>query len=394
MKVGVVVPAYGIEVVGGAETAARQIAEHLVAREVAVEVFTTCAVSSRDWADHYPAATVEINGVTVHRLRSASGRDPDFEAESLSVLAQPESASTEMAMRWLEHQGPYCPAVLDAVHHSDVDVCVFSPYLFWPTVRGVRRFADRAVLIPAAHDERPVRLPVFRETFGRAAGLVFYTESERRLVQRRFPATRARLGEVIGLGVDRGVGDPAVARKELGVGDRPFLLCLGRVDAGKGTTLLADWFAAYKQRRPGPLTLVFAGPIHQPPPAHPDIVVTGTVTEAVKWGALAAADVVVSPSPQESLSLVLLEGWLSGRPALVNGACAVTSDHCRRCGGGVAFTGYATFETALDRLTGDPARGAALGRAGRAYVERHYTWAAVGRRYQAFLGHVARRHGR
>jgi len=393
VKVGIVVPAYGTEVVGGAETAARQIAEHLVAGEVAVEVFTTCAVSSRDWADHYPAATVEINGVTVHRLRSVSGRDPDFDAESLCVLAQPESAPTEMAERWLEHQGPYCPAVLDAVHHAGLDVCVFSPYLFWPTVHGVRRFAHRSVLIPAAHDERPLRLPVIGETFGRAAGIAFYTDSERRLVQRRFPATRARLSEVIGLGVDCGVGDAAAAREALGVGERPFVLCLGRVDAGKGTTLLANWFAAYKQRRPGPLALVFAGPVHQPPPAHPDVVVAGTVTEAVKWGALAAAEVLVNPSPQESLSLVLLEGWRVGRPALVNGACAVTSDHCRRSGGGVAFTGYATFEAALDRLTGDPARQAALGEAGRAYVERHYTWAAVGRRYQAFLGHVARRHG-
>ncbi len=197
-------------------------------------------------------------------------------------------------------------------------------------------------------------------------------------MQRRFPATRARLSEVIGLGVDCGVGDAAAAREALGVGERPFVLCLGRVDAGKGTTLLADWFAAYKQRRPGPLALVFAGPVHQPPPAHPDIVVVGTVTEEVKWGALAAAEVLVNPSPQESLSLVLLEGWRVGRPALVNGACAVTRDHCRRSGGGVAFGGYATFETALDRLIGDPALRAALGQAGRAYVERRYTWDRVG----------------
>jgi glycosyltransferase involved in cell wall biosynthesis len=390
VKVALVVPAYGLEVVGGAETAARGIAEHLAARGVTVEVFTTTAVSSRDWADHYPAATVGINGVAVHRFRSVSGRDPDFESESRVVLAQPASASSEVADRWLERQGPRCPAALDALADWQADVDVFSPYLFWPTVHGVRRFAERAVLIPAAHDERPIRLPVFQETFGRAGGLACYTDSERRLVHRLFPATRARPSEVIGLGVDPGEGDPEAAREALGVGARPFLLCLGRVDAGKGTTLLAAWFAAYKQRRPGPLALVFAGPVHQPPPAHRDIVVAGTVTEAVKWGALAAAEVLVNPSPQESLSLVLLEGWLAGRPAIVNGACAVTSDHCRLSGGGVAFTGYATFEAALDRLAGDPTLRAALGGAGRAYVERHYTWTAVGRRYEAFLGHVAR----
>lgn len=392
MKVAIVVPAYGLEVVGGAEFGARMVAEHLVGPDCSVEVFTTTALDSRDWSDHYPEATVEINGVTVHRLRADSGRAPDFDAASLPILAQPGSASYADCERWLELQGPRCPAVLDALGDSGADVCVFSPYLFWPTVHGVRRFADRAVLYPTTHDERPVRLPVFRGTFGRAAGITFNTASEQRLVHRLFPATRTRPQDIIGLGVEPGRGDPAAARAALAVGERPFLLCLGRVDAGKGTALLADWFAAYKQRRPGPLALVFAGPVYQTPPAHPDIVVTGAVSEAVKWGALAAADVLVNPSPHESLSLVLLEGWLAGRPALVNGACQVTSDHCRLSGGGVAFQGYATFEAALDQMVGDAALRAAVGVAGRAYVEGRYTWSRVSQRYRRFLGYVAGLH--
>lgn len=390
MKVAIVVPAYGLEVVGGAELGARLVAEHLVGGETAVEVFTTCAVNSGDWADHYPEATVEVNGVTVHRFRSLSGRDPDFNAASLPILAQPGTVSTELAERWLDLQGPRCPAALDALADSGADVCVFSPYLFWPTVHGVRRFAPRAVLYPTTHDERPVRLPIYRETFGRAAGITFNTASERRLVHRLFPATRGRLQDVIGLGVEPGAADPEAAREALGLGDRPFLLCLGRVDAGKGTALLASWFAAYKRRRPGPLALVFAGPVYQFPPEHSEIVVPGVVSEAVKWGLLGEADVLVNPSPNESLSLVLLEGWLAGRPALVNAACEVTADHCRLSGGGLAFDGYARFEAALDRLTGDPALRAALGSAGRAYVGQQYTWERVSRRYRAFLSHVAR----
>jgi glycosyltransferase involved in cell wall biosynthesis len=390
MKVAIVVPAYGLEVVGGAELGARLVAEHVVGEGCEVEVFTTTAVNSRDWADHYPEATVEINRVTVHRFRSQSGRDPDFDAASLPVLARPATASTEVAERWLDLQGPRCPAALDALADSGADVCVFSPYLFWPTVHGVRRFASRAVLYPTTHDERPVRLPIYRETFGRAAGITFNTASERRLVHRLFPATRGRLQDIIGLGVDPGTGDPGAAREALGLGDRPFLLCLGRVDAGKGTALLASWFAAYKRRRPGPLALVFAGPVYQRPPEHGDIVVPGAVSEAVKWGLLGGADVLVNPSPHESLSLVLLEGWLAGRPALVNAACEVTSDHCRLSGGGLAFDSYARFEAALDRLTGDAALRALLGAAGRSYVEQRYTWDRVSARYRAFLSHVAR----
>ena len=51
---------------------------------------------------------------------------------------------------------------------------------------------------------------------------------------------------------------------------------------------------------------------------HPDIVVTGTVSEADKWDILAGAQVMVNPSAYESFSLVLLEAWILGVPVLVN----------------------------------------------------------------------------
>ena len=78
MKVAYVVPRYGVEVVGGAELAARLLAEHLVAAGCEVEAFTTCALDARTWADEYPEGRAEVNGVTVHRFRSAAGRDPAF----------------------------------------------------------------------------------------------------------------------------------------------------------------------------------------------------------------------------------------------------------------------------------------------------------------------------
>src|SRR5439155_2250323 len=90
MKVTFVVPRYGVEVRGGAEHAARQLAEHLVADlGWDAEAITTCAVDSRTWADELPARMAMVNGVIVHRFPSEHGRDKHFDRASSLVLASP-----------------------------------------------------------------------------------------------------------------------------------------------------------------------------------------------------------------------------------------------------------------------------------------------------------------
>ena len=136
-------------------------------------------------------------------------------------------------------------------------------------------------------------------------------------------------------------------------------------------------------------SLVLAGPVVAETMPHPDVILTGSIDEAAKWGLLEGAEVVVVPSLQESFSLVLLEGWVAGKPALVNGACPVTRAHARRSGGGVWFDDYAHFEVAVDRLVGSAQLRAELGEAGRRYVEREYSWPTLIDRYSEFLGRVA-----
>ena len=60
--------------------------------------------------------------------------------------------------------------------------------------------------------------------------------------------------------------------------------------------------------------------------------------------------------------------------------------------GGLPYTGFAEFEAALDVLA-QPAVAAALGAAGRRYVERHYTWPVVMDRYEELLALAIRRRG-
>jgi glycosyltransferase involved in cell wall biosynthesis len=376
-------------VVGGAEAASRVLAEHLVSDlGWEVEALTTCAVDNRTWANDYVENTSDVNGVTVHRFASASGRDPGFDRFSRKIMSVPHRAAPRDQDRWITMQGPHNPKLLDAIASSDADLLVFSPYLYEPTVKGIPLVANRAVFQPAAHEEQPIHLPIFRNLFTGARALSFYTDSERRLVERLFPvASSPQI--VLGLGVDDLDGDPDAARAAIGVGDRPFLHSQCRVDAGKGTTMLAEFFAAYKQRRPGPLALVLAGPVVDAPPPHPDIIVPGMVDTAVMHGLFQASTVYVHPSAYESLSITLLDAWEGERPALVNGRCEVTREHCERSGGGLWFEDYATFEVIVDRLVADDELRSRLGANGKRYVDDHYRWPALVRRYRSFLESLA-----
>ncbi len=383
-------PRYGPEIHGGAETAGRLLAERL--RDLpgwSVEVFTTCARDTVTWADEHVPGESEVAGVRVHRFRSLPKDVVAFDRRSRAVFPAPGLLSEAEAMEWVEMQGPVAPGLVEAAEASDCDVVTFHPYLYWPTVEGVNRLGPRAVLHPATHDEPPVRLAVFRRVFERAGGRVFWTDEERALAERLFPSITTAPQIVLGLGVESHEGESMAARSALGLGDRPYLLCLGKVTEMKGTSMLARFFAEWKERRPGPVALVIAGPVVDGPPPHPDVIVAGSVDEATKWGLLRGARALVSPSAYESLSLVVLEAWSVGTPVLVNGACPTTRRHCTTSGGGLWFEGFGAFEMAVERLLADEELRRCMGDAGRAYVEARYRWPVVLDRYTSFLERVA-----
>ena len=78
--------------------------------------------------------------------------------------------------------------------------------------------------------------------------------------------------------------------------------------------------------------------------SHPLIRPLGFVDEPVREALLSAARALIMPSPYESLSMVLLEAWNHGIPALV----------CRACGpSSVGCAAWAMFARARIVLAGD-----------------------------------------
>jgi len=391
VKLAFVTPRYGVEVIGGAESAARMLAERLCARPGwEVEVLTSCALDHLTWENTEPPGTTVLNGVTVHRFPTASRRLLDYFKLDGRLRVSPTTASLAESRRWVALNGPMCPDLVDAVSVTGADVVACYPYLFATTVDAIAVSRVPTVLHPAAHDEPAIYLSAFRQSFRDIDGLVYHTQAERDLMEHVF-GIGARPQIVLGLGVNDPAGGGRPGGDLLGIGDRPYLCYLGRVDEHKGCGMLAEYFERYKERHPGDLALAFVGPVSDKAPEHPDIVVTGTVSEADKWDILAGADVMVTPSAYESFSLVLLEAWTLGVPVLVNAACAATMEHCRRSGGGLWFESYRSFEVTIDRLTADRNLRSRLGTAGSRYTARYYRWPSIIDRYTGFLDGVAAR---
>lgn len=376
LRLAFVVQRYGLEVAGGAELHCRWVAEQL-ARRHQVEIFTTQALDHVGWTHGYPAGAASVNGIPVHRfavVRAASPRQ--MASLSNRVFKLPHTREDEEA--FVRALGPESPDLVAAVAaaRERFDLFVFFSYRYYHSYFGLPGVREKAVLVPTAEEDDALGLGGYAELFRMPRAIAFNTPEERGLIEAA--AGRASLpGRVVGCGLSLPEAQTAPeAGQRFGL-TRPFLLYLGRIEPNKGCGMLFAYFKTLAGRFGSDLDLVLAGRATMPVPDHPRIRHLGFVSEEEKVGLLKGCAALVMPSPYESLSLVLLEAWAFGAPVLANGRCRVLRGQCLRSGGGLAYLGYEEFAAAAGLLLDRPDLRAALGRQGRAYVEREYAWERV-----------------
>lgn len=388
-----VLPWYGPDLPGGAEAEARRTIQHLQAAGVPVEVLTTCTRDLyADWSRNYhQPGTTQINGTTVHRFPVEPRDRQAFDRVNIRLMNNlPIGADDERV--FLEHM-IRAPRLTEFIRQEARDrLYVFMPYMFSTTYAGVLAAPDRAVMIPCLHDESYARLAIYRDMFAAARAQVFHTEAERALAGRLFPEPAAQVRAVLGEGVDTDTRAEADRfRREYGL-QGPFVLYAGRREAGKNTPLLLDYWSRYwpGDGRARGLKLVLIGPgeVAVPAGVGESVIDLGFIPAQDKLDAYAAAELFCLPSINESFSIVLMESWLSGTPALVHGDCAVTREHCLRSNGGLYFTSYPEFAATLNYLLDNRETAAQLGRQGRAYVQANYRWDIIIPRYLALFDEV------
>ena len=382
-SIAIVVQRYGIEVNGGAEYFARLLAEHLTAI-ARVRVLTTCAIDYHTWANEYPPGKTILNGVEVERFPVDYGRASDGVERTAYILNEEHTLFDEYD--WIRAQGPYSTELFKAISDAyvDTDLFIFVTYLYAPTVFGLPLVADKAILIPHAHDEPYLKLGAMRHIFHAPQAIVYNVEPEMRMVQsimqnHHIPQFLA------GVGIDtpQDVSTERFRSKYGIVGD--FILYVGRIDDSKNVNELLDYFIRYREENQTPLKLVLVGKAHITIPERPDIVPLGFVSEQDKFDAMASALALLQPSRYESLSLVALESWLVETPVLVNGDSEVLKYQCRQSNGGFYYSSYDEFELALTFLLQNPAMAATMGRQGRAFVQERFNWDIILAKFRALF---------
>jgi glycosyltransferase involved in cell wall biosynthesis len=393
-KVALIVQRYGQEVNGGAEYHCRELAEHLTPN-YHVTVLTNCAVDHEDWDNYYQPGRDLLNGVEIIRFKNESKRMANefvrwtrklrkkrYKVKGLRgkfyrLLGTIDGKSlSRIRKEWFRTQGPYCPDLISYLreHHSDYDKLIFFTYLYYPTAMGIDVAPGKSILIPTAHDEPEIYLPVFTNVFTKPGYILYNSHSEKALVERLFRNSNIP-NQVVGIGIN--TADRFIAKEEIKEVDfaDPYFVYIGRVESGKNVDQLVELFLSYKAAFPSNVKLIFIGKGSLKIDGGPHIITMGFVDEEVKSTLLLNAIGLVIPSKFESLSMVTLESMALGVPVVANGACEVLKDHIEMSRAGLVYEKQEEFNLALETLRNKP--DIAMRDRGREYVKKNYSWTNV-----------------
>ncbi|MBA3534312.1 MAG: glycosyltransferase family 4 protein [Ardenticatenales bacterium] len=377
MRVAVVVPRYGADIGGGAESQARGFAEEGVRRGWQVEVWTTCVRSHYTWENVYPEGTSRLNGVLVRRFPVHLRNLEQHGRLAVKLDARQRLSSIEQ-YKWLEG-GAHSPRLYDHVarHAKGFDAVVVLPYASPLMNLAAWAAPERVIMWPCLHDEPYAYLEPTRLLLESVWGVMFNSPEERDLAVKQL-MVEMQHHVVLGEGVTLAAHRPQT------ISISRDLLYVGRLEGGKNLILLYEYMQRYaSEGGESRLIVVGSGPLQ--PPAHPAFEYRGFVSEEEKARAYTAALALCQPSLNESFSLTIMESWLAGRPVLVHGNCSVTRGHVQRSSGGLWFTSYDDFTGAIEWLRANEAGATQMGENGQQYVQSNYTWPSVVARFERLV---------
>lgn len=371
-KIALVNQRYGSEVNGGSEYYTRQLAEHLIDR-YDVEILTTKALNYDTWENYYTEDVEEINGVRVRRFDVDKKRSVWGMRINGRIRRYFPRLREQAELRWVEAQGPCSTGLINYIESNkdNYDVFIFVTYLYYSTAVGLEKVADKAILVPTAHDEPYIYFDIYRHIFEKAAGLIYLTPEEKDFVEKLFDV-KNKPNVVSGSGVEL----PADInndryREKFNITD-DYIIYVGRIDLEKGCKEMFEAFLQYKKQYPYDRTkLVLMGKAMIDIPKHNDIVYQGFVSESDKFDGISGAKALWLPSKYESLSIAVLEAMSLGVPVMVNGECEVLKGHCIRSGAGVYYTSTKEAPEKLRQLmTSDEE----MADKARQYIQENYQW--------------------
>jgi glycosyltransferase involved in cell wall biosynthesis len=389
-KIGIIVQRYGIEINGGAEYHARLIAEKM-AQYFDVEVFTSTARDYITWKHHYPNECQLVNNIPVHRFPVQTPRDPKTFGQIQNFIYEEEHTLND-ELQWMEEQGPYFPDLLANLEkrENEFDYYFFFSYRYYHSYHGVKRFKDKAVLVPTAEHDPVVYLRLFKDFFNMPGAIVYNSHEEKKMIH-KVSGNEKVLGDIVGIGSEIPDGfNPQSFREKYNIREKYFIY-IGRLDENKGVPELLRFYLRLLNEEAIDLTLVLMGKSVIDIPEHPKIKFLGFLLDEDKFDALTGAEFLVIPSQFESLSMVTLEAWAVGKPVVANGRTEVLQGQCRRSNAGLWYTNYDEFKKIILLLNENRELKEIMGGNGENFFETHYSWPVIENKYLNIIDQLEKR---
>ena len=377
--------------IGGAETLLKNLAKCAAGAGREVIFLTTCARNHFTWANEAPPGERLIDGLRVHFFPVDEDRDVQTFARLQEIISRGGKLCEEDQHAWLANS-VNSRQLYEYLrkHGSEFDKIVAGPYLFGVTFFASRIHPQKTMLVPCLHDEPFAYLSAIGDMFRNVGGIMFNSEPERDLACRLYGIKQENCF-VVGMGIAPFKADPTSFARRHNL-ESAYVIYSGRREPLKGTPLLLDYITAFRSRtgRDVKLVVTGSGPMNVPPELAPHVLDAGFLDEQDKFEAMAGAVAFCHPSRNESFSIVIMESWLAGTPVLVTDASDVMRHHCRKSNGGLWFRSYPEFEEELSLLMDNPDLRTALGKNGRDYVLREYSWSSISEKLFTALDWTAR----
>ncbi len=400
MRIALVTPWFGRELIGGAERHAWELAHALAAAGAEIDVLSTCCRSfNDDWATNFHRAGATTLAERLRLLR--------FRVDSRDRVAFGRVTAALTALPAITLRGDYVPLeerdarvfVGESIHSRTLlahlrenaaryDAVLFMPYLYGTTLSLLPEVAEKAFLIPCLHDEAYAYLAPVRACFAQARGVLFNSAGEEETAAAIYGPGILAKSRVAGEAVE----PPAKPAQPMRVGNfvpnrARYVVYLGRQVATKNIDFLIEAYRQFRaQRAVTSLQLVLAGPTSVSRSGD-GIVDLGPVSDAAKAALLLNARALAQPSVHESFSRAVYESWFAKRPVFVHGDCRATRRAVEESGGGwigSTVEEWARMFAELDESSDEVVD--AAGERGWAAARDNGTWAVVAQRV---LGAIA-----
>jgi glycosyltransferase involved in cell wall biosynthesis len=399
VRLALVTPWFGRELIGGAERHAWELSHALAAAGSAVDVLSTCCRSfNDDWSTNFHRAGGIQLGERLRLLR--------FRVDSRDRVAFGRVTAALTSLPAITLRGDHVPlderdaeifvgeSIKSRALHAylrenanEYDAVLFMPYLYGTTLAVLPAVAEKAFLIPCLHDEAYAYLEPVRSCFAQARGIMFNSPGEEETAAAIYGPGIYAKSRVVGEAVEP-VPPP---REPMRIGSfapnrSRYVLYLGRQVATKNIDFLIAAFRLFRERRAATsLQLVLAGPTNSSR-GEDGIIDLGPVNEDAKPSLLTYARALAQPSTHESFSRAVHESWYAGRPVLVHGRCRATARAVEDSGGGwigSTLDDWARMFAELDESSDDAVD--AVGRRGWAAAADSGNWEVVAARALAAI---------